>query len=124
MDEVEQQSMRRINQLGQESFGVSRPRRRYQLIAVCISATAMVSAITTRPAYAFPTNAEMRDVGGDPSGLPVDTLLHKAFGALAREMLLQRHLDTDADIPRPQRRGVQVELFAPGDIGIVLRYRW
>ena len=116
--------MPRINQRRRKSFRVSRPRRPYRVIAVCISAIAVLSVITTRPAYSFPTNAEMRDVGGDPSGLPIDILLHKALGALAREMLLQHHLDSTANLPRPQQRGVQVELFAPGDIGVVVRYRW
>jgi hypothetical protein len=39
-------------------------------------------------------------------------------------MLLESHLDDNSDIPRPQRRGVQLELFAPGDFGVVVRYRW
>jgi hypothetical protein len=43
---------------------------------------------------------------------------------LAREMLLQQHLDAQAHGNRPVRRGIEVELFAPGDFGVVLLYRW
>lgn len=68
------------------------------------------------------TNAEMREVGGDPRGLPVQTFLEKSIGSLAREYLLENNLEKN--MPHAQQRGLQVELFAPGDFGVVMRYRW
>ncbi len=70
------------------------------------------------------SNRGMRAVGDDPRGLPVETFVQKPLGLLAREMLLQSHLDENSNVPRPQRRGFQMELFAPGDFGVVVRYRW
>ncbi|MCX8072893.1 MAG: hypothetical protein N3C12_10635 [Candidatus Binatia bacterium] len=66
----------------------------------------------------------MREVGEDPRGLPVEVFVQKPLGLLAREMLLESHLDKNANVPRPQRKGVQVELFTPGDFGVLVRYRW
>lgn len=81
----------------------------------------MPASIST--AHAFPSNAEMRAVGGDPCGMPVEAFLEKSMGTLAREMLLTGHLDVGSITPQ-QHRGIQVELFAPGDFGVVVRYRW
>ena len=79
---------------------------------------------TPRSAWAFPSNAEMRTVGSAPVGIPVQEFIDKPVSALAREMLLQQHLDAQAHGTQPVRRGIEVELFTPGDFGVVLRYRW
>ncbi len=66
----------------------------------------------------------MREVGGDCRGLPAEVFAQKPLGILAREMLLENHLDEHHNVPRPQRKGFQVELFTPGDFGVLVRYRW
>lgn len=70
------------------------------------------------------SNRDMRSAGRDPRGLRAEVFLQKPLPLLAREMLLESHLDDNATVPRPQRKGVQIELFAPGDFGVVFRYRW
>lgn len=78
----------------------------------------------TAVAQVAKSNRDMREVGDDARGLPAEVFVQKPLGLLAREMLLENHLDDNSNIPRPQRRGLQVELFAPGDFGVLVRYRW
>ncbi|GBD27887.1 hypothetical protein HRbin30_03244 [bacterium HR30] len=70
------------------------------------------------------SNRDMREVGDDSRGLPAEVFVQKPLRLLAREMLLENHLDENSNVPRPQRKGLQVELFTPGDFGILVRYRW
>lgn len=93
-------------------------RTRGVVFLVCLLCTNAVGAQTSL------SNQAMRTTGDDPRGLPIETFVQKPLPVLAREMLLESHLDDNSDIPRPQRRGVQLELFAPGDFGVVVRYRW
>ena len=85
---------------------------------------ALSSQAASRIAWGFPSNAEMRDVGDAPVGISVKEFVDKSVVTLAREMLLQQHLDAQPHGTQPVYRGVEVELFAPGDVGVVLRYRW
>ena len=79
---------------------------------------------TPRSAWAFPSNAEMRAVGSAPVGIAVQEFIDKPVSVLAREMLLQKHLDAQASSNQPVYRKIQVDLFAPGDFGVVVRYCW
>lgn len=93
------------------------------------TALLLVIAILANPflsvtSWGFPTNADMRSCGDESVGLPARVFAEKSIPTLAREMLLQRHLETDAVTSDSKSRGFQVELFAPGDIGITVRYRW
>ena len=85
---------------------------------------ALWSQAASRIAWGFPSNAEMRDVGDAPVGISVKEFIDKSVVTLAREMLLQQHLDGQTDGKQPVVRGVEVELFTPGDVGVLVRYRW
>ncbi|GIW43353.1 MAG: hypothetical protein KatS3mg077_0635 [Candidatus Binatia bacterium] len=91
-----------------------------------LSVLCLVSVLVSPSAFAqlAKTNRDMREVGDDPRGLPAEVFAQKPLAILAREMLLESHLDKNAKVPRPQRKGVQVELFTPGDFGVLVRYRW
>src|ERR1700687_2691798 len=105
------------------------PRERNHLstlnLAILTAGTLVLSwQATPRSAWAFPSNAEMRSVGGAPVGIPVQEFFNKSVAALAREMLLQQHLDAQVFGAQPIRRAIEIDLFAPGDVGIVMRYCW
>lgn len=85
---------------------------------------AVAAQVAPRSASALPSNAEMRSVGDAPVGIPVHEFIDKSVWVLAHEMLLQPHLDTEAQSNQPVHRGVEMDLFAPGDFGIVVRYCW
>lgn len=93
-------------------------------VLVTASALALWCQATCRTAWGFPSNEEMRDVGDAPAGISVKEFIDKSVVTLAREMLLQQHLDAQTHGNQPVVRGVEVELFAPGDVGILVRYRW
>ena len=101
-----------------------KPPKRFTFSVIIIAAIGSGCVIAPQRAPGFPTNADMRSVGGESVGFPIHTFFEKPIPALAREMLLQRHLDGVTPGTPGIRRGVAVELFAPGDAGITLRYRW
>lgn len=95
--------------------------KRRVAIALCLSFLLPARFAAAQVAVSY---HEMRSVGEEARGLPVEVFVQKPLPLLAREMLLQSHLEENSNVPRPQRKGVQVELFAPGDFGLVVRYRW
>lgn len=97
--------------------------QRIWMFAVVVAGAVLCFCVAAQ-AQSSLSNRAMRSVGDDPRGLPIETFVQKPLPLLAREMLLESHLDDHANIPRLQRRGLQVELFAPGDFGVVVRYRW
>lgn len=105
------------------------PRERKHLSTLSLAiltagALALWWLATPRSAWAFPSNAEMRAVGSAPVGIPVQKFINKPVLALAREMLLQQHLDVQVHRNQPVHRGIEMDLFAPGDFGVVMRYCW
>ncbi len=103
--------------------GILRSLRRVVRAVIALPFVCLLS-LTGALAQTSLSNQAMRSVGDDPRGLPVEVFVQKPLPLLAREMLLQNHLDEHNNTPRPQRKGVQVEVFAPGDFGVVVRYRW
>jgi len=94
-------------------------------LAIVLAATLTAAWQTTpRSAGAFPSNAEMRGVGDAQVGIPVQEFFDKSVAALAREMLLQPHLDTQALQKQSSHHRIEMDLFAPGDVGILVRYCW
>jgi len=93
-------------------------------VLVIAGALASVCQPMPRSAWGFPSNAEMRDVGDASVGISVKEFIDKSMVTLAREMLLQEHLDVQTHPNQPVIHGVEVELFAPGDVGVQVRYRW
>ena len=70
--------------------------RKFPLYSIFLAALGVLPLLTCSPCLAWVgrSNAEMRSAGNGPTGLPVETLLEKPVGTLAREMLLQNHLDS------------------------------
>jgi hypothetical protein len=92
------------------------------LVAALAVLLSLIARLPCADAQVASSNAQMRAVGNAPRGLPIEAFLEKSISTLAREMLLEGHLDKQA--PKPQQSGFQMELFAPGDFGVVVRYRW
>lgn len=95
-----------------------------RFVTAAVTSIAVSFAAAAVYAQSALSNQAMRSVGDAPQGLPIETFAEKPLPLLAREMLLKSHLDDHSNVPRPQQRGLQVELFAPGDFGLVVRYRW
>jgi len=62
---------------------------------------------------------------GDGTGLTLREVVTKGLRGLAQEYLTPTGMQQgEEEHNGAQPRGVQFELFTPGDVGVTLRYRW
>ena len=74
---------------------------------------------------ARPSPLAMTTDQGDDSGLTMRDILTKGLSGLAREVLTPSDLHQQPDTAiKVQPRGMEFELFTPGDVGVTVRYRW
>jgi hypothetical protein len=60
-----------------------------------------------------------------PNGLKLSDALTKGLAGLAREVFTPSELRRDQPaIEAPPQRGLQFDLFAPGDFGVTVHFHW
>ena len=79
----------------------------------------------TAHAQQRPPGMSMTIEYGDETGLTLREVVTKGLRGLAQEYLTPAGMQQgEQEHSGAQPRGVQFELFTPGDVGVTLRYRW
>ncbi len=93
--------------------------------ALAVGVGVLLCRAGTAHAQPRPPGMSMTIEYGDETGLTLREVVTKGLRGLAQEYLTPAGMQQgEQEHSGAQPRGVQFELFTPGDVGVTVRYRW